>query len=197
MRKGDIDRFFRELGKVIHVPIRIYLTGGIASWFLGGSRPTEDIDFGLRVPGSQWQEAEKAIRETSLRLAIPVQFSEDIGRWGMVGISDYEKGARLYKKFGKVSVYLLDTAKWSVGKINRYYQSDVDDLRAVFRKQRPDPKKLIKIWAKALKGSPKSSSHLLFVKTAEDFLRSYGVEIWGRGFNARQRIEEFRRLVRS
>jgi len=192
MRKGDIDRFFREAAKEIRTPVRIYLTGGIASWFLGGDRPTEDIDFGLRASEGKWMEVEGVIQGVSRKLGIPVQFSEDIGRWGMIGILDYEKGARLYKRFGKVSVYLLDVGVWSVGKMNRYYQSDVDDLRAVLKKQRPDSGKLVTIWARALRESPRSSSSVLFVKTVEDFLKNYGQEIWGSRFNSEETTRKFR-----
>ena len=195
MRRGDIDRFFLEVSREIVVPVRVYLTGGIASWFMGGDRPTEDIDFGLSVAKGHWDQVEKSFQGVSQRLNIPIQFSDDIGRWGMVGVSGYEKGSRLYKKFAKISVYLLDPAIWSVGKINRYYRSDVEDLRAVLKKQKTTPIKLIQAWAKALRESPRSSAQLLFVKTGEDFLKNYGNEIWGEGFDSAKSIAYFRKLA--
>ena len=113
----------------------------------------------------------------------------------MVGIKDYEKGARFYKRFGTVSVHLLDVGVWSVGKINRYYRSDLDDLRVVLRKQKPDLRKIVGIWAKALRESPRSSASILFVKTVEDFLKNYGREIWGDRFHEEEAKKEFRRLT--
>ena len=191
MNRRSIEQFFKKLGENVGHPARIYLTGGIASWFWGGERPTEDIDFGLQVPGGAFPEIEKSILDLSQSLKVPVQFSEDIGRWGTVGLSDYRKGAKLHRKFGKVSVYLLDPAVWSVGKINRYYQSDVADLRKVLRSQKVGLSKLLKTWARALKESPRSSHHALFVKTARDFLKNYGKEVWGRGFQIERSLAAF------
>lgn len=182
MRKSDVDRFFRELSRSVRVPVKVYLTGGIASWFWGGERPTADIDFGLKVEQDQGEVGDLIV-ETSRRLSIPVQFSEDIGRWGMVGVRHYEKGARLHRRFGQVTVYLLDPVIWSIGKISRYYQSDVADLVAVFRRQKPDPGQVVQCWRRALLESPQSTAQLLFQKTAEDFLTTYGKAIWGRGFD--------------
>src|SRR3990167_9824868 len=115
MRKKDIDRFFLKVSSRIKIPFQIYLTGGVASWFLGGNRPTHDIDFALKTK-KEWEQIEQIIREVSRELSIAVEFSEDISRWGMIGISDFEKGAKLYKRFGSIDVYILDPLIWSVGK---------------------------------------------------------------------------------
>jgi hypothetical protein len=197
MRKGDVDRFFRQVASQVKYPIKIYLTGGIASWFMGGDRPTEDIDFGLKTTAGKWREVEKIIQEVSRQLAIPVQFSEDIGRWGMVGASDYEKKAKQYRKFGKVVVYLLSVPDWSIGKISRYYQSDVDDLRHVLKSQKTSSSALLKCWSEALLNSPRSSASGLFIKTVEDFLKTYGKEVWGSKFDPHESISFFQQLLRT
>lgn len=190
MRKGDIDRFFLEVSKKNHVSISVYITGGIASWLMGGNRPTQDIDFGLKTPKNKWNEVESVFQETSQQLGLPIQFSENISRWSFIEIPDYEKKAIFYKKFGKVSVFLLDPISWSIGKVSRYYQSDVDDLRVVFKKQKPKIEEVIKGWSKALRKSPKSSDQFLFLKTAEDFLKTYGKEIWGKSFDVEKHLKK-------
>ncbi len=196
MRKSDVDRFFRELSRSVRVPVKVYLTGGIASWFWGGERPTADIDFGLKAVQGRGEVGDLIV-ETSRRLSIPVQFSEDISRWGMVGIRHYEKGARLHRRFGQVAVYLLDPMIWSIGKISRYYQSDVADLVAVFRKQKPAPGEVVQCWCRALRESPKSTAQLLFKKTAEDFLTTYGVAVWGRKFKPAKYVRKLRQATLS
>ncbi len=196
MRKGDIDRFFKVVSQGVRVSCKVYLTGGIASWFLGGNRPTEDIDFGLRVSRGHWQEVAQVFQETSQSLGIPIQFSENISRWSLIDLPQYEKRSRQYKKFGKVSVYLLDVGTWSIGKVSRYYASDVSDLQAVFKAQKPHPDSIIRVWARSLKESPHSSHQFLFIKTVEDFLNRYGRKIWGRKFNSQKYFLEFKRLAR-
>lgn len=178
MRKSDIDRYFREVAKAVNKPIRIYITGGAASWFMGGNRPTQDIDFGFKGKGGAGLQ--EIFGSVSQKLGIAIQFSDDIGRWGMIALPDYEKRSPFYKRFGKVSVHFLDVGTWSIGKLSRYYASDVSDLVAVFKKQKPDLNRLLRLWALALKKSPRSSEQFLFVKNNEDFLGEYGPKIWGR-----------------
>lgn len=192
MKRRQVEQFFEKLGEQLSSPARIYLTGGVASWFWGGDRPTQDIDFGLQSTSRNMPKVEMAIQKVSKSLDIPVQFSEDISRWGTVGVANYKKKAKLYKKIGKLSVYLLDPAVWSIGKINRYYHSDIQDLRRVLKKQKLDFKKLTKLWVQALRESPRSSHHFLFIKTAEDFIRHYGKEIWGKRFSDEVGIAMFR-----
>ena len=196
LRRGDIDRFFREVGKRISLPVQVYLTGGIASWIMGGQRPTEDIDFGLKTPAGKWHEAEKIFQEISHALGIPIQFSENISRWGMIDLLNYEKSAKLYKKFGKVSVYHLDLHSWSIGKMGRYYQSDIEDMVNVFKIQKPNVRTLVKKWSEALRKSPRSSSQILFIKAVEDFLKNYGRAIWGEKFDIQKNIDQFTSSIR-
>lgn len=197
MRKGDVNRFFREAAKEVKSPVGIYITGGVASWFMGGNRPTQDIDFGFRVKGKDQSDMAQIFGRVSRRLGIAIQFSENISRWGMIDLPHYEKRAKLYRRFGKVSVYFLDIGSWSIGKLSRYYASDVSDLVAVFKKQKSDPSELIKLWAEALKKSPRSSEQFLFVKNVEDFLKHYGPTIWGRRFDPRKKIAIFHHLIRT
>ncbi|MCE9625519.1 MAG: hypothetical protein K8R69_08745 [Deltaproteobacteria bacterium] len=182
MKKTDIDRFFSAAAKEISHPIQIYLTGGTLAWFFGGSRPTQDIDFALKTQGP-WEETSRILKELSLREGMPIEFSEDISRWGMVGYADFTRGARLYQSFGKIKVYLLDPIVWSVGKIGRFTSSDLDDLILVFKRQRPDWRKAVRLWASALRQSPRSSEQGLFVKKIHFLLSEHGREIWGRAFN--------------
>lgn len=184
MRRGDVDRFFQEVSKSVDISVSVYITGGVASWFMGGNRPTEDIDFGLKTFKQKWNEVESIFQEASRRLGLPIQFSENISRWSMIEIPDYERKALPYKKFGKISVSFLDPVSWSIGKVSRYYQSDVDDLRVVFKKQKPKIEEVIRVWSEALQKSPKSSDQFLFLKTSADFLKTYGKEIWGKSFEA-------------
>ncbi len=194
MKKKDIDYFFKAASKRVQIPAKIYLTGGIASWFMGGKRPTQDIDFALQCE-KQWEETARVLRETSEGLKIAIQFSEDISRWGMIGYSNFRKGARLYKNFGKISVFLLDPIIWSVGKITRYTADDIKDMEAVFKKMKVKPENLVKLWAQALLESPRSSAQSLFVKKVRDFLENSGLKIWGKKFEPKHFFDIFMKIL--
>jgi hypothetical protein len=194
MKKSSIHHFFKKLSHRIDQPIRIYLTGGIAAWFLGGVRPTQDIDFAL-LTKSDWAKISEQILRLSKEENIPVQFTEDISRWGMIGFKNFKKGAKRYQKFGHVEVYLLDPLIWSVGKIARYTQDDLEDMIAVFKKQKCTPQNVINTWVQALQESPRSSEHHLFIKKVEDFLKNAGPKIWGKKFNPEITFQLFRKKI--
>lgn len=183
MRKSDLSKFFKAVAQRVQVPVSVYLTGGIAAWFWGGTRPTLDLDFALKA-GNHWEDIAEIFREVSAQLNIPVEFSEDISRWGMIGISQFEKGAKFYQRWGKIRVYFLDPLVWSVGKMARYTSDDVADLEAVFKKQKVTPKRAIQIWARAFRESPRSTEQSLFQKKVADFFKHSGPKIWGKTLDA-------------
>ncbi len=196
MKKTDLDKFFSEVAKELQQPTQIFLTGGVLAWFYGGVRPTIDIDFALKTEG-KWEESSLILRKVGQRLGIPLEYSEDISRWGMIGLSGFTEGARPYKTFGKLSVFLLDPVIWSIGKLSRYTADDLSDLVAVFKNQKPDPARTVQIWAQALLESPRSSEHHLFVKKIEDFLSFHGKEIWGKDFDSRRLLDDFRAHLKA
>ena len=194
MQIKDLDPFFEKLAKKIKTPIQVYLTGGIAALYWGGRRPTVDLDFALQSD-ENWDEISKIFMEQGEREKIVLEFSEDISRWGMVGFSDYKKGAKLFKTWGQVKVYFLDPIIWSVGKMNRYTGDDNADMVAVFKKQNVDPEKAIQIWSQAFLESPRSTELGLFKKKVGDFLTHSGPKIWGNSFESNDLIKKFYQLI--
>lgn len=177
MTKKDVDHFFKELSKTVKTRLKIYLTGGAAALFLGGNRPTRDIDF-------EFQSSSPGIaarfEEVSQRQKIAVQYSDTIQHWGMIAIPQLTKGSRLHKHFGSVSVFILAPEKWAIGKLSRYFESDVEDLVAVLTRQKPPLKKTLNLWKQALRTSPVSTDQFLFKNQVNHFLKTYGKKIWGR-----------------
>lgn len=196
MKKQDIDLFFQDLAGRIQEPVALYITGGVASWLMGGQRPTQDIDFAVRG-GKNWETLSEQIYQTSQAHKIPVEFAEDISRWGMIGLANFTHKAKLYKKFASLSVYLLEPSIWSIGKISRYLTDDINDIEIVFKKQKLKPESVIKTWAKALQESPKSSEQILFIKKVQDFLKNSGPKVWGKQFDAEKCAKQFIRLCEN
>jgi hypothetical protein len=176
----DIHRFFEDLNRRVGRPVEIVLTGGAAAILQGTSRATFDIDFELRLrraSESAWDQVQKAIAQTSTATGIAAQYGEDIDQWSAISLPGKE--SRLYRRFGKVEVRILNPGLWAIGKLARYLSSDVQDLRVVLKAARTRPKTIARLWGTALGISPASSSQVTFRRQVEDFIDQYSREIWG------------------
>ena len=181
MKVRDIHLFFEDLSRRLDRPVQILLTGGAAAILQGTSRATFDIDFELRLKKSAnrsaWADVQKAIDETSRATGITAQYAEDIDQWSSIALP--AKQSRLYRRFGKVEVRILDPGLWAIGKLARYLSSDVQDLRIVLKAARTRPRTMVRLWGTALGISPASSSQGTFRKQVENFIDQYAREIWG------------------
>ena len=196
MNERQIQRFFRTLAEEFPKPARIILTGAAAGSLWGSRRPSLDIDFGImpaRGGRGAWRELEAAITRTTQLTGIQTNYAQDIGRWGQIGLGDYRRHTIAYRRFGKLQVRLLDPVYWSIGKVSRYLQPDIQDLIAVFARRRTPPGRCIRIWANALRNSSPSAAQAQFRRQVEHFLRTYGRAVWGRRFDAEQAVRLFHR----
>jgi len=196
MDRQQIDRFFKIVDAEFHQDARAILTGAAAGTIWGSRRPSMDIDFAidLKSPGEQnWKQMESAIRKAVDKTGIHANYAEDIDRWGMITLLDYKNHTKLYKKMGKLAVQVLDPAYWSIGKMTRFINPDIEDMIYVFRKKKVPPEQLAEVWGKALRASQRSTALARFRRHVESFFESYGKSIWGRGFNSTKVIRWFHR----
>lgn len=194
MTSQQIQRFFRTLAKEWPHAARMILTGAAAGSLLGRVRPSVDVDFAVRLSRrtlAAWKDFEAAVARTTGLTGIHTNYAEDIDRWGSISLLDYTRHTRPYRTFGKLDVRLLDPAYWSIGKLSRYLDPDVRDLVAVLRRQRVPVDRLIRLWAIALRKSPRSLASTQFYQQAEHFLRAHGRAIWGRTFDAEDAVRRF------
>ena len=201
MDKKQIDRFFRAFNQNIKIPvadgkIKIILTGAAAGTILGGNRPSIDIDFEISCDKEIFKDAENAVRRASDVTGIAVNFSEDIDRWSQITFLDYRKHTIAYKTFGRIAVFILSPAYWSIGKIARYLDPDVDDLVKVLKNNPVEPLELVRLWSRALAKSPRSTASFTFKRHAEHFLRTYGATIWEKGFDPENCLKALSKVVR-
>lgn len=193
MNPKEIERFFKGVAKDFGEEATVYLTAAAAGALMGGVRPSLDVDFGVQLKGARlWDRMAAAIEKNKLLTGLGSNYDEDIDRWGMITLMDYQKHAKLFKQYGKLKVKVLEPAYWSIGKMTRYLQPDIADMERVFQKQKVPADRLAEVWGKALKSSPRSASLLLFRKQVEDFFAHSGPRIWGKGFAAGKAIEKFR-----
>jgi hypothetical protein len=92
-------------------------------------------------------------------------------------------------------VHLLEPICWAVYKLARYLDSDVDDLRAVLRRQRIPWHGLARLCGESLRGSPRSTQLRLFRQQVEHFFRTHGVRVWGTPFDPEHAIRIFRKAA--
>lgn len=184
MHKRQIDYFFRELDKALNQKADIILLGASAGSLMGHIRPSFDIDFEIRLKGSNRakRNQEELILKTARQVGVAVNFSEDVSHGSMISYLNYRKTAAFYKQFGKLRVKLIAPEYWTIGKMARYYALDARDVAAIIRKKRLRPGPLVDLWKKALKHSDLSLELGQFKKHIGHFLKSYGRRLWGKSF---------------
>lgn len=198
MTERQIQRFFRVLARELNRSARVIVTGAAAGSLWGSVRPSLDIDFAITLArrDRRGQDAlEAAIARTVRLTGIQANYAQDIDRWGQISLLDYRRHTMPYKRFGTLEVRLLDPVYWSIGKISRYLDPDVQDLLAVLTRRRVPTRRLMQTWARALRASPPSPARAQFRAQAEHFLRSHGRAIWGRSFDAQAAIRHFHRAA--
>jgi len=177
MNPRQIDRFFAILSRELELEAKVYVTGAAAGALWGRVRPSVDIDFA--VDSKDWVALQVALDRTVRLTGIQANYAEDIDRWGLITLMDYKRLAKAYRRFGRLRVYLLDPATWSIGKMTRYLDPDVKDMIEVFKRQRVPAHRVVRRWGEALKKSPKTAMLLQFRHQVEDFLKTHGRAVWG------------------
>src|SRR5207302_6161350 len=163
--------------------IQVILTGGAVAVLEGSGRVTRDLDFQIVFSSRSAhirQAFQEAVERTSQITGISAQYDESIESWSSIAWPRRKPRSRLYKRFGKVEVHLLDTLLWSIGKLGRYLSSDVADLAMVLKRTRIRAREAVQAWGEALGRSPASSAQPLFKRQVLHFLQQYGKSLWGK-----------------
>ena len=193
-----INRFFTILSHEFDRRAVIIVTGAAAGSLLGYVRPSHDIDFGVtlaRPTPRLWEAFQAAIDRTTQQTGIPVNYASDIDRWSSISLLDWRRHTIPHKRIGLLDVRVLDPVYWSIGKLGRYFDLDVHDAVAVFRRVRVPPLRLVQVWGRALRASPPSPALFQFRTQVEHFLRTHGRVIWGRAFDVEAAIRSFHRAA--
>lgn len=198
MDPRTIDRFFRILAKEFGRRATVIVTGAAAGSLWGHVRPSRDIDFGVELLSRNppaWDAFQTAVDRTSRQTGLQVNYAEDIDRWSSISLLDWRRHTVRYRRFGKLEVRLLDPVYWAIGKLGRYFDLDVHDVVAVLKRKRLPASRALRVWANALRASPRSPAVFQFRTQVEHFLRSYGRTIWGRRFDPEAAVRAFHRAA--
>src|SRR5437667_293492 len=126
---------------------------------------------------------------------VTVQYSNDIDRWSSVTIPPTRRRSRPHRRFGRLSVHVLDPACWAVYKLARYLDADVEDLRYVLRRAHVPSGALARLCGTSLRASPRSTQLFLFRRQVEQFFRTQRRAGWGRGFDAGSAVAPLHRAA--
>lgn len=179
-RLAQLERFLQELARRWKQPLKVTLTGAWAVAVWGYVRATQDVDFeveGLRADNAEAFDA--AARAAGEAAGLAVQYSTNIDRWSSIVLLDYRQHTTRWKRAGAIDVHVLDVKHWSIGKINRYIDRDIQDLIEAFGRLKPDPVALAQFWRTAIAKSPASTQQWQTKQQALSFFRQHGRAVWG------------------
>lgn len=195
-----IESFFKKLDEKLGKPAEIIITGAAAGALMGHIRPSTDIDFEIRLKLPNASEADRqdmanAIDQTSQEMKIAVNYSEDIAHWSMISYLDYRQTSNDHKTIGKLKIKVMAPEYWTVGKMGRFVELDIIDIKEIIKAKKLKPEYMIEVWAKALKESPMSVAKRDFKEHVIYFLAKHGRDVWGDRFDPAKSVESFKKLA--
>ncbi len=122
----QLTHFFEELGRRYTQPAQIYLFGGSALLLIGSRRETVDVDFTL----SATREVE-SLRQAIAFLAAEqgLDLEESIPSEFMPLPAGANERHRLIGQYGSIQVYMLDPYSIALMKIDRAFETDMQDVQ--------------------------------------------------------------------
>ncbi len=199
MQKKTIDQFFTVLSKKIEHPVEVIVTGACAGIFYGHIRPSVDIDFEIRLKNKNHQkfssQLDRAVQFASEEVGVATSYGEDIGHWSMIDWLDYRKHTTPYKKIDFLDIRIMAADYWTIGKMGRFYEMDIQDMVTVIQKKNMESDDLIRLWARAFRKSPISLEKRQFIQHVQAFLSRYGAKTWGKSFKSDKAIALFMTLA--
>jgi hypothetical protein len=130
-----LERFLTELGRMARRPATVYLVGGTTAVRAGWRRTTRDID--LYIEDDELLRALPGLKErlaTNVELASPLDFLPELPDWR-------ERSAYLGSE-GELTVRDFDYYSQALSKLERGFDQDLEDVRAMVDRGFVDPARL-------------------------------------------------------
>lgn len=181
--------FFEEVGKQLKSPVRVVLTGGAVLGIYAQARFTQDLNFAVEA-AEGFEAAVEIFERVAVKHDLDLQYSEDIGNWSQLSLLDWRQNTIHLGTYWKLTVDVLSPLYFSLGKIARSMEQDLQDISDVFRAKNVRGEDVVALWIRALKESPKSSAIPAIKKYMKEFLSTGGRGIWDNGADLVQMFEE-------
>lgn len=127
----EIRVFLNQLGERLEQPTDLYLLGGGALYLLGNSRATQDIDY----VGTDLPDKTDILQNTIRRLAHELRLEvEGVPLDEFIPIPEGASTRHhLIGQFGNVTVYVFDPYSIALSKLDRGFESDLEDIGFLLR----------------------------------------------------------------
>ena len=138
MNNSQIQSILEMLGKRVPTSSRLFLLGGSALILLGSLRPTIDIDFiGDDVSPSEFDQA---IMQAAKELKIFME-PVPIERFIPLPAGSDRRNIRI-GKYGNMEVYVADPYSIALSKLDRGFDTDIDDILFLIQNKHVELKEL-------------------------------------------------------
>jgi hypothetical protein len=129
LQPEQIQHLLARLGELCAAPATLYLFGGSALLLLGGTRHTGDVDF--TVGSHNASDIRLAMAQAASELGLEVE--ESAPAEFMPLPAGAEERHQLIGRFGKLEVFVFDPYSIAVSKIDRAFESDMEDVAVMLR----------------------------------------------------------------
>jgi len=133
----------RRLGRVAGERTRIYLTGGATAVVEGWRGSTIDVDIRIEPERDELLRELGALKETldiNLELASPPDFIPELPGWR-------ERSPFVFRA-GNVDIHHFDPYSQALSKIERGFDQDLDDVRAMLAREMVERERLLALFAR-------------------------------------------------
>lgn len=191
--------FFSQLDRRLNRIAEVIVVGASAGALMGHIRPSVDIDFEIRCRGKKFsrQQLAAAIEETARISGVAVNYSENIGGWSMISYLNYRKTSVFFRQIGKIKLKLIAPEYWTIGKMARFLELDIQDMIKIIRRKKLTAHALIKVWSAAVNASDLSLELGQFRDHVVYFLKHYTHRLWGKKTDADQLTRLFLKTIQN
>lgn len=137
-----LQEFMKVLGDRVTQPTRIFLVGGSTAVMLGWRDTTIDIDLKVVPDSDEALQLFAALKErlnVNIELASPDDFIPELPGW--------EARSTIIAQLAKVTFLHYDFYAQALAKLERGHDSDLSDVRHLFRAQLINPQKLMDLFS--------------------------------------------------
>jgi hypothetical protein len=132
-RPEQLTQFLTRLGERFKQPATIHIFGGSAILWLGGHRHTADIDYTASPASAALREA---ISQIAAELGLDLEESSPAEFMPLPAGADSRH--ELIGTFGQIQAYLFDPYSMAVMKIDRAFETDMEDVGVLLASGRID-----------------------------------------------------------
>jgi Nucleotidyltransferase of unknown function (DUF6036) len=138
---GRVERFLQALARAARSPVRVYLAGGATAVLEGWRATTVDVDLKLEPDADELLRAIPRLKEeigVNVELAAPDQFIPELPGW--------RERSTFVQTAGQLSIFHYDLYAQALSKLERGYEKDLHDVRAMLGSGRIETSELLRLF---------------------------------------------------